>query len=275
MEETIQLGEIAIALTRRNVKHVYLSVHPPSGHVTLVAPNGTRSTAARAYAISRLGWIRDQRVKMRGQARETARRFVERESHYLWGRRYLLTVREEDAKPSIRLSHRAIMLTVRPGSDETKRAAVMHDWHKSLLHEAVRELIAKVGAQAGCRGIRLLPATDEDEVGQLQSPRPHHTAQYRTREKAQGSARIRRGSRDAAPLGADAQRAIPGANEQTLPGLARSQGRVLNELPLAAACNGTRLDGEVNRRTAVPAGRLPYRRATICKDGGIILIVAL
>ena len=141
--ETIQLGEIAIALTRKDVKHVHLSVHPPGGRVTLVAPNGTRSEVARAYAISKLGWIRDQQAKIRGQARETPRRFVERESHYLWGRRYLLTVKEEEAKPSIRLSHRAIMLTVRPGSRAAKRAAVMHDWHKSLLHVAVRELIAR------------------------------------------------------------------------------------------------------------------------------------
>ena len=143
MAETIQLGEIVIAFTRKDVKHVHLSVHPPSGRVTLVAPNGTRSEVARAYAISKLRWIRDQQVKMRGQARETPRQFVERESHYLWGRRYLLTVREEGAKPSIRLSHRAIMLTVRHGSSDVKRAAVMHDWHKSLLHGAVRELIAR------------------------------------------------------------------------------------------------------------------------------------
>ena len=143
MAETIQLGEIAIALTRKDVKHVHLSVHPPSGRVTLVAPNGTRSEVARAYASSKLGWIRDQQVRMRGQARETPRQFVERESHYLWGRRYLLTVREEQAKPSIRLSHRAIMLTVRPGSNGDKRAAVIHEWHKSLLHKAVRELIAR------------------------------------------------------------------------------------------------------------------------------------
>lgn len=142
MVETIQLGEIAIALTRKNVRHAHLSVHPPCGRVTLVAPHGTRSEVARAYAISRLGWIRDQQAKMRGQAREPARRFVERESHYLWGRRYLLAVSEEEAKPTIRLSHRAIMLTVRPGSDEAKRAAVMHEWHKSILHDTVRELIA-------------------------------------------------------------------------------------------------------------------------------------
>lgn len=147
--ETIQLGEIAIALTRKDVKHVHLSVHPPTGRVTLVAPNGTRSEVARAYAISKLGWIRDEQAKMRGQARDTARQFVERESHYLWGRRYLLTVREEDAKPYIRLSHRAITLTVRPGSSGAKRAAVMHEWHMSLMHEAAQELIARWAPKLG------------------------------------------------------------------------------------------------------------------------------
>jgi predicted metal-dependent hydrolase len=143
MATTIQLGEITIALTRKNVKNVHLSVHPPTGRVTLVAPTRTRGEVARAYAISRLGWIRDQQAKMRLQARETPRRFVERESHYVWGRRYLLSVREEEARPSIRLSHRAIMLIVRPGSTGEKRASVVHEWHKSLLHSAVPDLIAR------------------------------------------------------------------------------------------------------------------------------------
>ena len=35
------------------------------------------------------------------------------------------------------------VLTVRPGSTGAKRAAVVHEWHKALLHEAVRELIAR------------------------------------------------------------------------------------------------------------------------------------
>ena len=143
MAETIKLGEIAIAVTRKDVKHVHLSVHPPAGRVTLVAPQGTRPEVARAYAVSKLGWIRDQQAKLRGQARETPRRFVTRESHYLWGRRYLLSVREEEAKPSVRLSHRTITLTVRPGSSPGKREVVMHEWHKSLLHDAVPGLIQK------------------------------------------------------------------------------------------------------------------------------------
>lgn len=143
MLETFQLGDIAILVSRKDVKHVHLSVHPPSGRVTLVAPKGTRPEVARAYAVSKLGWIRDQQAQLRGQVRETPRQFIERESHYLWGRRYLLAVKEEDAKPSVRLDHRRITLTVRPASTLAKRSEVMQEWHRSLLHEAVPALIQK------------------------------------------------------------------------------------------------------------------------------------
>ena len=143
MSETILLGEIAIAVTRKDIKHVHLSVHPPHGRVTLVAPTDTRLEVARAYAVSKLGWIRDKQTRLRAQARETPRRFVTRESHYVWGKRYLLSVIEREQKPSVTMDHRRIALTVRPGSDRTKREAVMHEWHKGLLHAAVPRLIRK------------------------------------------------------------------------------------------------------------------------------------
>ena len=151
MAETIQLGDIAVAVTRKSIKHVHLSVHPPAGRVTLVAPTGTRLEVARAYAISKLGWIRDQQAKLLGQARETPRQFVERESHYLWGRRYLLSVVEKDAKPSVRLDHRKITLTLRPGSTRAKREEVMQQWQRSLLHEVVPAIIRKWEAKLGVR----------------------------------------------------------------------------------------------------------------------------
>jgi predicted metal-dependent hydrolase len=143
MSSTIRLGEIAIAVTRKDIKHVHLSVHPPNGRVTMVAPAGTRLDVARAYAVSKLRWIRDQQARLRAQGRETPRRFVTRESHYVWGKRYLLVVAEREQKPSVTLDHRRITLTVRPGSDRAKRQAVMHEWHKALLHDAVPSLIRR------------------------------------------------------------------------------------------------------------------------------------
>jgi predicted metal-dependent hydrolase len=141
--ESIQLGELTIEVTRKAVKNVHLSVHPPAGHVTLVAPTSTRLEVARAYAISKLGWILDQQEKLQTQARETPRQFVERESHYLWGRRHLLSIIEQETKPGVTLDHRRITLKVRPGSSPEKRGEVMHHWHKSLLHEIVPALIQR------------------------------------------------------------------------------------------------------------------------------------
>lgn len=151
MTEVIQLGEVSIELTRRAVKHAHLAVHPPGGRVTLVAPPRMRLEVARAYAISKLGWIRQQQSALKAQAREVPRRFVTRESHQLWGRRHLLSVVERDEKPGVVVDHRRIKLSVRPGSDLAKRAQVMHEWHKALLHAEVPPLIARWERKLGVR----------------------------------------------------------------------------------------------------------------------------
>ena len=149
MTETIQIGELSIHVTKKAVKNVHLSVHPPDGRVTLVAPSATRLEVARAYAISKLSWIRCQQQTLAEQARETPRQFIGRESHYVWGRRYLLAVTERDVKPSVTLDHRRILLAVRPGTDLAHRRRIMHGWHKALLHEAIPPLLTKWSAKLG------------------------------------------------------------------------------------------------------------------------------
>lgn len=149
MIEEIELGDISIQVTRKDIKNVHLSVHPPDGRVTISAPTATRLEVVRVYAISKLGWIRNQQEMLRNQARETPREFIERESHYLWGRRYLLTIIEEDTKPYVSIDHKRITLSVRPGTDKTKRAAIIHEWHKDLLHDFIPQLIEKWEVKLG------------------------------------------------------------------------------------------------------------------------------
>lgn len=151
MQESIEFGDVVVSLVRKDVKHVHLTVHPPTGRVTLVAPVATRTEVARAYAITKLQWIRDQRTKLNAQAREAPRRFVERESHFLWGRRYLLSVIESNEKPRVSLSHRRLTLQVRPGSTSQRRAEVLHEWHKAQLHAVVPGLISRWEAPLGVR----------------------------------------------------------------------------------------------------------------------------
>jgi len=143
MTDVIELGDITISVAFKAIKNVHLTVHPPDGQVSLVAPLGTRPEVARAYAITRLGWIRQQQATLGAQARETPRQYVERESHYLWGRRHLLNVVEFEGKAFVALDHKRITLHLRQGSDSAKRAEVLHEWHKRLLHDVVPGLIAK------------------------------------------------------------------------------------------------------------------------------------
>ena len=143
MSEIIELGDIFITVTRKSVKNVHLTVHPPEGRVTLVAPTGTRLEVARAYAISKLNWIRAQQQQLHAQVREAPRQLVDRETHYVWGRRYLMTVIERDERPSVKLEPQKITLYVRPGSTKDKRAQVLGDWHRKLLHEFVNPVIKK------------------------------------------------------------------------------------------------------------------------------------
>ena len=141
MMETIELGDITIEVTRKAIRNVHLWVHPPDGRVTLAAPLSTRLEVARAYAATRLNWIRSQQRKLAAQAREMPRRFVARESHFVWGRRHLLSIRYKEAAPTVELDHRRIILTVRPGCTEARRAEIIHEWHKSLLHAVVPGMI--------------------------------------------------------------------------------------------------------------------------------------
>jgi predicted metal-dependent hydrolase len=110
---------------KETIKNVHLGVYPPDGRVRISAPSRMSVDTIRVFAISKLGWIKQQQKKFRGQERETPREYLDRESHYVWGKRYLLKIVEEDAAPEVTLKHSKMFLRVRPGtSDETKQAIV-------------------------------------------------------------------------------------------------------------------------------------------------------
>ena len=92
MATELDIGGIPVDVVFKDIKNVHLSVYPPTGRVRISAPCRMTSENVRLFAISKLGWIKKQQGKLLSQERETPREFLERESHYAWGRRYLLRV---------------------------------------------------------------------------------------------------------------------------------------------------------------------------------------
>ncbi len=143
MVTQIDLGDIAVDVVLKDIKNIHLSVHPPSGRVRISAPARMSLDTIRVFAISKLSWIKQQQRKLQEQERETPREYLDRESHYVWGNRYLLRVAEEDATPSVELQHSHLLLRVRPGADEAKRQVMLEGWYRQQLKQAAPPLIAK------------------------------------------------------------------------------------------------------------------------------------
>ncbi len=151
MASQINLGDIAVEVVLKDIKNVHLSVYPPTGRVRISAPKRMSLETIRVFAISKLGWIKQQQKKLREQERETAREYVDRESHYLWGKRYLLSVSEGDRRPSLELSHKRMTLRVRAGADEHKRQALVEEWYREQIKTAVPPLLARWEPRIGVR----------------------------------------------------------------------------------------------------------------------------
>jgi len=139
----LQLGNIAVDVVQKDIKNIHLSVYPPTGRVRISAPDRMDLDTIRVFAISKLSWIKKQQTKQRNQEREAPREFLNRESHYFNGKRYLLKVIEQSAVPRVELKHSKIELYVRPQTTKEKRKSILDEWYRNQLKASLPALIVK------------------------------------------------------------------------------------------------------------------------------------
>ncbi|HBZ29330.1 MAG TPA: metal-dependent hydrolase [Nitrosomonas nitrosa] len=148
---TLKLNELDIEIVQKNIKHVHLSVYPPDGKIKVSAPLSMAPDTLRVFVISKLAWIKKQQSKLRAQQREAPREYLDRESHYVWGKRYLLKIEEAEAPPRIELKHNKLVLSVRPGTNPARKQAILEAWYRDNLRQAVPALIEKWQPRMGVR----------------------------------------------------------------------------------------------------------------------------
>jgi predicted metal-dependent hydrolase len=151
MVSQIKLGDITVDVIRKDIKNIHLSVYPPTGRVRISAPSRMELETIRIFAVSKLGWIKKQQKKLLEQEREAPREYLDRESHYVWGKRYLLKVVDVDEPPSVELKYKWLKVFVRPGADEEKRQEILAEWYRTQLKLEAPPLIAKWEPLMGVR----------------------------------------------------------------------------------------------------------------------------
>jgi len=156
--EQLTVGGLSIDVVRKEIKNMHLAVYPPEGRIRLAAPKRTDSEVVRLFAISKLDWLRKHVKSFQDQKRESERRFISGEDHYVQGRRYQLEVKEHNAPPKIELGAKRMKMLVRPNTPVEKREELLKEWYRARLKAQLPEIIAKwqaiVGVKCASYGVK-------------------------------------------------------------------------------------------------------------------------
>ena len=102
--EQREIANVKVDVVRKDIKNMHLAVYPPTGRIRLSAPEKTDPEVVRLFAISKLSWIKKHVKNFKNQARETQRKYIDGESHYFFGNRYLLKIKEHDGYAEVRIN---------------------------------------------------------------------------------------------------------------------------------------------------------------------------
>lgn len=155
----IKVGNIDVEVIKKDIKNIHLAVYPPNGSVRLAAPLSVNDNTIRLYALSRIAWIRKQQRTFVSQDRVPPRKFIERESHYYLGKKYLLKVVESDKPAKVTVKGKTyIEMQVKPNTTLEQKKEIMNDWYRSelkrLLPEIIKKWEKKLGVQAEFWGVK-------------------------------------------------------------------------------------------------------------------------
>lgn len=178
----IVVDGIPISVTRKKIKNMYIRIVPPEGEVRLSAPYSVSDDVICSFVVSRLPWIRKHKKEFAERMHQPERQYQTGENYYVWGKRYVLEVRQIESSgrtylgesqrlktardseeygcmetrgyptDSVHLAGEKLVLSIREGSTPGQREAVLNEWLRGQIKAVIPELLERcenvVGVQA-------------------------------------------------------------------------------------------------------------------------------
>ncbi|MDD1753961.1 MAG: M48 family metallopeptidase [Methanotrichaceae archaeon] len=151
MKHHISVIGINVEVVRKDIKNLHIGVYPPEGRVRVASPRLINDDAVRLAVISKLSWIKRQKAHFQKQPRQSKREYIHRESHYFFGRRYLLNIKEHDGSARVEIRANRLYLFVPYGTDASRRERVLLNWYRKELKARIPDLIEKWEGVLGVR----------------------------------------------------------------------------------------------------------------------------
>ena len=140
----LKIGDYSIDVHLKNIKNMHLAVYPPTGRIRISAPIDTNIETIKLFAISKIGWIKKHQTNFNNQIRQPKSEYLSGESHYLFGKRYLLNVLHTNKKQYASIRNKTnIDLYVRDVNSYDNRQKVITEWYRSELKVIMPDLINK------------------------------------------------------------------------------------------------------------------------------------
>lgn len=158
--EYAQIGDIEVEIVRKKIKNLHIGCYPPEGRVRVAAPDHVNNDAIRLAVLNRMQWIRRKQKQFASQERQTPRRYVSGETHFLFGRALRLEVVEWDKRVHriCRQGGEKLLFEVPAGSDQFQLRQWMSLWQKNELRRFAQPRVKlwseRLGIQSPKWGIR-------------------------------------------------------------------------------------------------------------------------
>lgn len=148
----ITVSNLQIETVRKDIKNIHLGVYPPYGRVRISVPLKTSDETMRLFIISKIPWIKKQKDRFSKQERQTRREYVTGESHYFFGKRYLLNVHKISKQPKIEIVKKThLELYVKPNTAVEQKQRIFEKFYHNELEKIIPKLILKWEKKVGVK----------------------------------------------------------------------------------------------------------------------------
>lgn len=146
----MEICDMKVQTVKKDIKNMHLGVYPPQGRIRVAAPSKMDDESIRLFIVSKIPWIRKQKVKFERQLRQTRREFVSGESHYFFGNRYRLNVIFTNETPRIEIIRKShINLYVSEDMSRDERNKMFDRFYREELRKRLSPIIDKWESETG------------------------------------------------------------------------------------------------------------------------------
>ena len=152
MATKLKTSDLQIEIVRKDIKNIHLGVYPPDGRIRVSVPLATSDETLRIFLITKSSWIKKQKGIFSKQERQTKREYVSGESHYIFGKKYQLTVKNSEAKQEIKITKKkSIELTVKSKTTIYQKQVMFEKFYRGELEKIIPKLLEKWEKKVGVK----------------------------------------------------------------------------------------------------------------------------